>query len=148
MSEQSDIAQQIQSTATYSAEDRLNIYAYAYKARLKEAMETDYKKLHAYLGDEQFDSLLELYIQKYPSKQINLRHFGASMATLLRDEEPYNQLPILTEIATIESAFTDSFDAKDSSIVSVEDLASLKPEAWGTLNFDFQASLQLISLTE
>ena len=118
------------------------------KARLKEAMETDYKKLHAYLGDEQFDSLLELYIQKYPSKQINLRHFGASMATLLRDEEPYNQLPILTEIATIESAFTDSFDAKDSSIVSVEDLASLKPEAWGTLNFDFQASLQLISLTE
>ncbi|MBL4783669.1 MAG: putative DNA-binding domain-containing protein [Porticoccaceae bacterium] len=146
LGEPSDITRHIQSTPTYSATKRLNIYAYAYKARLKEALETDYEKLHSYLGDEQFNQLLELYIKKYPSKQTSLRYFGASMTHLLNDEEHYNKLPILAEIARIEYAFADSFDAKDASISTLEELTALPPDAWQTLSFSFQASLQLLPL--
>ncbi|PCH85581.1 MAG: DUF2063 domain-containing protein [Piscirickettsiaceae bacterium] len=147
LSEPSDIVQHIQSTPTYSASERLNIYAYAYKARLKEALETDYEKLHNYLGDEQFDQLLELYIKKHPSKHTSLRHFGTSMVTLLSEEAPYKQLPVLAEIATIEAAFADSFDAKDANVVTLDNLAALPPAAWETLNFSFQPSLQLPPLS-
>lgn len=146
LGEPSDIAQHIQSTPTYSADERLNIYAYAYKARLKEAIATDYEKLHTYLGDEQFDQLLERYIAKHPSKSTSLRYLSASMVTLLRAEEPYKQLPVLAELATIEAAFADSFDAKDAHISTLDELAHIPPEAWETLHFSFQASAQLLPL--
>ncbi|MEO1889481.1 MAG: DNA-binding domain-containing protein [Cycloclasticus sp.] len=140
----SNIASHIQSTRTYSAKERLNIYAYAYTARLKEAIETDYEKLHLYLGDEQFDQLLERYVDKYPSQHTSLRYFSASMATLLREEAPYNELPVLAEIASIEAAFTDSFDAKNAKQATLTELAELPSEAWESLSFNFQPSLQLL----
>ena len=147
LGEPSDIVQHVQSTPTYSATERLNVYAYAYKARLKEALETDYEKLHSYLGDEQFDQLLELYIKKHPSKHTSLRHFSVSMAALLSEEEPYAQLPILAEIATIEASFANSFDAKDANVATLDSLAALPPDSWETLNFSFQPSLQLLPLS-
>ena len=140
-----DIAKHIQSTATLSAKKRLDIYAYAYKERLKEAITTDYEKLHDYLGDEQFEQLLERYIEHYPSQQTNLRYYSTQMANLLRDEEPYRQHPILTEIAGIEAAFADSFDAQDSELVSIDTLTSLPPEAWETLSFTFHPSVQALT---
>lgn len=142
----STIEQHIQSTENFSAENRLNIYAYAYKARLKEAMTTDYEKLHTYLGDEQFNQVMERYIEKYPSQQTSLRYYSTEMASLLREEAPFNQLPVLTELAYIEAAFANSFDAADGPLISIEDLASLPPEAWGTLRLNFHASVQILSL--
>jgi len=141
----SDISQHIQSTPGLPAEKRLNIYAYAYKARLKEAIGTDYEQLHSYLGDEQFDQLLERFIEKYPSEETNLRYYSINMPTLLRNEEPFNNLPILAEIAEIEAAFANSFDAADSTILTINDLASLPETAWETLSFELHPSLQLLS---
>lgn len=142
----STIEQHIQSTKNFSASKRLNIYAYAYKARLKEAISTDYEKLHSYLGDEQFDQVMERYIEKHPSQQTNLRYYSIEMANLLRTEEPFNQYPMLAELAYIEAAFANSFDAADSAVINIEYLAALPPEAWGTLRLNFQASVQILSL--
>jgi len=141
----SNIAQHIQSTPNLSADKRLNIYAYAYKARLKEAIGTDYEQLHSYLGDEQFDQLLERYIEKHPSKETSLRYYSINISTLLRDEKPFNNLPILAEIADIEAAFANSFDAADSTILTINDLATLPETAWETLSFELHSSLQLLS---
>ena len=145
LGKKSDIADHIQSTAAMSAQDRLNIYAYAYKARLKEAIMTDYEKLHSYLGDVQFDQVLERYIEKYPSAETNLRYYGIRMAVLLRDEEPFRSLPILAEIAHIEAAFINSFDAKDATSVTIKQLSALAPETWETLNFTLHASVQILT---
>ncbi len=142
----SDIERHIESTPVLSAAGRLNIYANGYKLRLKEAITTDYEKLHGYLGDEQFDSVMERYIEKYPSHQTNLRYYSVNMPQLLQDETPFNSLPVLAELATIEQAFANSFDAKDVALVTIEDLAALAPEAWATLQFTFQKSVQILSL--
>lgn len=142
----STIVQNIQSSKSFSAENRLGIYSYAYMARLKEALLTDYEKLHGYLGDEQFNQVMERYIEKYPSQQTNLRYYSAEMASLLREEEPFKQLPMLAELASIETSFANSFDAEDSSLVNIEDLITLPPEAWGTLRLDLQPSVQILSL--
>ncbi|ORU90918.1 MAG: hypothetical protein A6F71_08220 [Cycloclasticus sp. symbiont of Poecilosclerida sp. M] len=145
LGKESGIDQHIQSTPTLSAGKRLNIYAYAYKARLKEAVTTDYEKLHSYLGDEQFDQVMERYIEKYPSQETNLRYYSIKMPALLRDEEPFNKIPMLAEIADIEAAFANSFDAKDSPTMSLNDLASLPDSAWKTLRFSTHPSIQLLS---
>jgi len=144
--EDSDMVDKIESTPALSAKGRLDIYAYAYKSRLKEAITTDYDKLHSYLGDEQFDTVMERYIEKYPSHITNLRYYSISMSELLREESPFNQIPVLAELATIEAAFADSFDAEDHRFVIVNDLAGLAPEAWATLQLGFQKSVQILAM--
>lgn len=146
LGESSDMVEKIESTPALSAKGRLDIYATAYKLRLKEAITTDYAKLHGYLGDEQFDSVMERYIDKYPSHITNLRYYSISMPILLREEQPFNQMPVLAELATIEAAFADSFDAEDHSFVTINNLAELAPEAWATLQLKFQKSVQVLTI--
>jgi len=146
LGESSDMVEKIESTPALSAKGRLDIYATAYKLRLKEAITTDYAKLHSYLGDEQFDAVMERYIDKYPSHITNLRYYSISMPILLREERPFNQMPVLAELATIEAAFADSFDAEDHSFVTINNLAELAPEAWATLQLKFQKSVQVLTI--
>lgn len=143
---ETDIARHIQPNSALSAKERLNIYAYAYKARLKEAITTDYEILHSYLGDEQFEQLLQHYISKHPSQETNLRYYSTKMASFLRTEVPFNNLPILSEIAQIEAAFTNSFDAKDGEPTTLKQLSSLPPAAWENLKFIFHPAVQILTL--
>ncbi|PCJ31361.1 MAG: hypothetical protein COA90_06315 [Gammaproteobacteria bacterium] len=142
----SNIVNDIESTAMLSAADRLDIYGSAYKLRLKEAITTDYDKLASYLGDDQFDQLMERYIEKHPSHTTNLRYFSIYLPELVQDEAPFNQLPELYELACIERAFADSFDAQNQQFANLDELAALPTEAWATLQFRFQQSTQLLWL--
>lgn len=146
LDESSEVVDDIESTPMLSAKGRLDIYAIAYKLRLKEAITTDYDKLASYLGDEQFDQLMDRYIEKYPSHTTNLRYFSINLPELTREEAPFNQLPELYELACIERSFADSFDAKDQQFSTIEDLAALPEQAWETLSFTFQKSVQLLWL--
>lgn len=146
LDESSEMVEHVESTPMLSAKGRLDIYAIAYKLRLKEAITTDYGKLASYLGDEQFDQLMDRYIEKYPSQTTNLRYFSTHLPDLVRDEIPFNSLEELYELACIERAFADSFDAKDLQFATLEDLAVLPEEVWGTLQFVFQKSVQILWL--
>ena len=48
----SDIVERIASSPGRSAGQRMAFYGNAYTLRLKEALASDYKRLHAYLGDD------------------------------------------------------------------------------------------------
>ncbi len=143
LGQSSDMVEHIQSTPMRSAEGRLDIYANAYRMRLKEAMMTDFEKLHTFLGDEQFEMLMDRYIDIYPSHTTSLRYFSNHVPELL-SQPPFNELPVLEELATIERAFADSFDAKDAQFASLEQLAAIEPEAWAYLQIELQQSLQIL----
>lgn len=136
----------IESTPMRSAKGRLDIYAIAYRLRLKEAISTDYDKLALYLGGERFDKLMDNYIDKFPSRTTNLRYFSASLPELIRDSAEYAHIAELYDLACIERAFADSFDAKDLQFATMDTLAMLPKEAWGTLSFKFQKSVQILWL--
>ncbi len=142
----SDMVEHIESTPVMSASDRLDIYGSAYNLRLKEAITTDYDILHGYLGDEQFDQLMDCYIEKYPSHTTNLRYFSINMSDLLQEQAPFNQFPVLAELARIEFSFANSFDAENTCITAINDLAVIDPEQWATLQFEFQKSLALLTI--
>jgi hypothetical protein len=138
------IVSQIESTPKRSAKERMTFYSYAYVARLIEALDTDYKRLHRYLGDDLFDTLARQYIDRYPSHGPNLRYFSQHMVDLVESLTPFSQYPEIGEIARIEQAFADSFDAADSALVSVEALSELDPEAWTTMTPIFHRAVQLL----
>ena len=139
-----DIVERIESTPRRSAEQRMVFYGNAYVLRLKEALSTDYERLHSYLGDELFESLMLHYIERYPSHHPSLRYFGQHMVELVESLEPFKQLAEVGEITRIEQAFANSFDAADCQCVSLDQLAQLEPAAWATLTLRFHGAVQLL----
>ena len=138
------IVERIESTPRRSAEQRMAFYGNAYTLRLKEALTTDYEQLHSYLGDELFDTLMQQYIDSYPSHHTSLRYFGQHMVEMVEQQQPFKQLPEVAEITRIEQAFANSFDAADCQCICLDQLAQLEAEAWATLTLGFHASVQLL----
>jgi len=130
-----------------SADQRLGLYADAYKLRLKEAMMTDYEQLHAYLGDEMFDQLMESYISRYPSNKESLRYFSQKLPNILKVDQPWSQAVELSELAVIEKTFCDSFDAADGELVTLAMLSQVPLDDWPTLRIKFHDSVQELSMT-
>jgi len=140
------IVDNIVSSRDVTAKQRLDLYACGYKLRLKEAMLTDYEQLHAYLGDDLFEQLMETYIEHYPSHHPSLRYFSKNIPVILTENEPWTRAPELLEIAVIEKAFCDSFDADDSTTATLQDLSLVELQDWPMLKVRFHDSVQLLSM--
>ena len=128
--------------AGVNPQQRLRIYANAYRVRLKEALATDYTLLGARLGEERFDALLEHYIHAHPSQHYNIRRYGHLMAEFLADTGPWCGEPLLAELAVFEWLQGLSFDAPDAVPIGVETIAALPAAQWGRLRLRFHPSLQ------
>jgi len=113
----------------------LNVYRNAYVQRLIEFLSHDYEKLHAYMGDEQFAQMSRGFIVANPSATPNARWFGARLPEFLRSNEPYRNLPALGDLADLERALNDVFDAVDEPVLDLADLTVISPNAWPQLTF-------------
>lgn len=138
------IVERIESNTQCAAAERMKFYGNAYTLRLKEALSTDYERLHSYLGDELFDNLMQHYIDSHPSHHPSLRYFGQHMIELVEQVEPFKSLTEVAEITRIEQAFANSFDAADYPCVSLDQLAQIDPERWASLTLHFHDSVQLL----
>ena len=136
----------VHGSAQVSAEERLAIYANAYRLRLLEALGTDYPGLHTVLGDDDFDAMGRAYIAAHPSAYFSLRWFGDRMSEFLRSTAPYSQYPVFAEMATFEWAKSDAFDAADSAVADISDMAAIPPDAWPGLRFVPHPSLRRLDL--
>jgi hypothetical protein len=127
------------------AKKRLGIYYDAYRLRIIEALANVYPNLKKLLGDDLFDSTARSYINMYPSTFRNMRWVGDKMAEHL--QVTLRQHPIAAEMATFEWALGLSFDAEDVPILTLQDLAIIPPQDWGSLRFKFQPAVQLFTPT-
>jgi Putative DNA-binding domain len=136
----------VHGSAQVSAEERLAIYANAYRLRLLEALGTDYPGLHTVLGDDEFDAMGRAYIAAHPSAHFSLRWFGDRLSEFLCSTAPYSQYPVFAEMAAFEWAKSDAFDAADSAVASINDMAAIPPDAWPGLQFIPHPSLRRLDL--
>jgi hypothetical protein len=101
------------------ADDRINVYGQMYFHRLLEVLEEDFPAVRATLGDEAFAQCAASYIEKSPSRHPALRHFG--------DRFPDHLSGALRDLARLERARTEAFDADDATPMKREAIASLVP---------------------
>ena len=113
----------------------LNVYRHAYTERLMEFLSNDYEKLNAYMGDDQFRQMARGFAGGHPSGTPNARWFGTKLPEFLRKSEPYKALPALGDLADLERALNDVFDAPDAPTVDMADLTVIPPKAWPKLTF-------------
>jgi len=126
-----------------NAKTRLDIYANAYRLRLKQVVETDHPVLGTYLGDELFDLMFQNYLALHPSQFTSLRQFCDRLPKFLKEHSPFDEHPILAEIAAFERLLLVAFDAPDSLRLTTQALAQVAPELWPQIKIRFHPSTQL-----
>lgn len=139
------LLQRVTGTARVDARTRAGIYYEAYRLRLLEALDSNYPVLHAWVGGAEFERLGLAYLNVYPSRHFSIRYFGqhlpAYMAAEICRDRPY-----LGEMAALEWALSEAFDAADDSFVRIEEMAELPPEAWPGMRFRLHASVRRLDL--
>ncbi len=124
--------------------DRLNVYADAYRLRLLETLGKDYPALCALLGEAEFNRLGHAYIDAHPSDTPSIRWFGRHFPVFLQQELP--QRPALSELAAFEWAQGEVFDAPDASVLRVEDMARIPPDAWPRMRLTLHPAVRRLDL--
>lgn len=146
MHDDEGIMQHIEHNEAVPGHIRLGIYHNAYRARLVEALATDYEQLQKLLGPTAFEQLGNEYIDAHPSRYASLRWFGQHLPGHLGYAEEEGSHDWQAEMARLEWSFTEAFDAKDAEVLSEGHMAAVPPEAWATLSFGFHPSVRMLTL--
>lgn len=126
-----------------SAEERLDIYAMAYRLRLFEVFGGDFEAVHTLIGDDAFGLLCRDYLAAHPPSHYSIRWAGQHFPAFVAAREPERSL--VTEMAAFEWALGLALDVVDSTPLSVETLQTLAPEEWPELALAAHPSLKHFS---
>jgi len=128
----------------------ISAYRFAYGARLTDALRDNFEILAMAMGDDAFDALATAYRQKYPSTVPSIRWFGhrlaAFMAQQLDDDSGLVPHPAFVDLARMDWALREAFDAADAPVLARDALAGLAPEQFGVLRFTPHPSLKVLPL--
>ncbi len=128
-----DLTAAIASTDTLGAADRVAIYADMYLWRLRGVLAEDFEKVAAVLGEDGFTDLARAYLAAHPSEHPSVRHVGRSFADYLARRPPAGAPVWVPDLARLEWARVEAFDALDAEPVRAADLCALAPEDWPDL---------------
>jgi hypothetical protein len=109
--------------------EALEIYHYAYRARLVECLADDYPALAYALGESAFAQLAGRYVERHPSRSPNLISFGRHVADFCR-EQADPRAGFWADLARFEWALVEALHAEDAPALAADELARVAPEAW------------------
>jgi hypothetical protein len=126
--------------------ERLDVYANMYFFRLLEALRDDVPSVAALLGDEGFHNLVVDYLLAHPSTDPSLRHAGRHLPGFVSGHDAGAAHPDLADLARLDLARNDVFDAADSPAIDAAALATIPAEAWPGLRFRIAPAVRWLRL--
>ena len=128
---------------TLQPAERIQIYRNMYLLRMEEALETDFPCLQMAVGPEAFFRLVEEYVQVHPSRSWTLNHLSVQFAAWV-GTVPWlgRQRTALGELAQLEWALCQVFDAESAAVLDPSGLAALPPDQ---LRFETIPALRLVA---
>lgn len=136
---------QLRPAAHASRSDMLGVYCHAYRARLADVLAEDLESVARYLGEELFAHVCSGYIDAHPSRVRNARWFSQHAPDFLAATSPFSKWPQVAELASIEIALAEAFDAKEAPLLALDELKSIAPESWGELRFDLHPAVKRLN---
>jgi hypothetical protein len=134
---------EIEPSRTLEPAQRLEVYADAYFLRLRDVLAEDFSRVAKLLGEEAFDHLVRGYLKHHPSTEPSVRHLGRAMAEFIRGQE--GMAPWLADLAALEWARVNAFDAPDDEPLTVAKLAEIDPATWPQLRLVPVRSLEIMN---
>ena len=132
----SAVAEVFAGDARMSAEERLDAYANMYFFRLRDVLAEDFERTAAALGEARWHNFVTDYLLAHPPAKWSLRWAGEALPGFLRGHAYGAERPWLGDVATLEWARNEAFQAVDAEPLSWQELAELPPEAWPGLRFE------------
>jgi hypothetical protein len=106
------------------------VYRNAYVQRLIGFLRTDYALLTCYMTESAFEAMARAYIRAHPSQNPNARWYAWELPEFIARSHAGQAQPELADLARLERALGDVFDAADGTRLALTDLAALAPEKW------------------
>ncbi|HVV51327.1 MAG TPA: DNA-binding domain-containing protein [Polyangia bacterium] len=130
--------------ARAGADERLGIYRFMYRARVAEALESQFPHLATHMGRERFTELAAAYIADEPSTHASLRFLGERLPGWL--EARRSGAPLLGALARLEWARTDVFDQADEPALPLDAARAWPPESFGELPLKLVSAHRVVTV--
>jgi len=124
--------------------ERLDIYANMYFYRLLDCLAEDFPKVLAALGPARFHNLITDYLLRHPSEHPSLRHLGRRLPEFLAAHPLAAEFPWAPDLARLDWARADLFDAPDAAPLSRDALAGLPQDRAGEARFTLVPAFALL----
>ena len=128
-----------------SGEERLNVYANGYTARVREALAEVYESIYHVLGADQFSALSDDYSVCYGTDDYNLNFIGRHLPGFLQTLPLKEDFPFLPDLARLEWLIWQAFHSFDEPPFTHRELASIPLEEWDNARMIFQPSVQVVA---
>ena len=128
-----------------TAFERLEIYNRQYWYRVLGALAEDFPALRALIGERRFEALSIAYLTEHPSRSFTLRNLGSKLPEWLaaHPEHAGRRHRLAVDVARIEWAFVEAFDAPERDPLTQRQIAALQ----GDSKLALQPCLQLVALS-
>jgi hypothetical protein len=133
-------------SAHLSPAERVDIYSRMYLARLQECLADDYPAVVKLSGHATFWKLARAYLKQHPSRHYSLNVLGRKLPEFLDEPRRLPRRAVLADIARVERAISEAFDATVSTSMTPADMALVPPRAWETGKIRLTESLRLLEL--
>jgi hypothetical protein len=142
-----DLESVVLPSRSQSSLERLGIYAHMYYARLLEVMTAEYPTTRRLLGHEAFERACRRYIERHPSTERTLQRLSAGFPAFLSRHLPAGpRSELAVDLARIERAMEDVFDAPLAQPLRHEQLAAIGTDEWQRVRLKLNPALRLLAL--
>lgn len=132
-------------TPEFSRVERVDIYAESYFWRLFETLQTQFAVTAWLAGEAGFRNLVTDYVLAQPSRDPDLRRFGASFPAFLSAHPIVQAHPYLPFCSEVELTMMHLLDAADITPLPLETIAAIPADRWPQLRFVPAPTLALIA---
>jgi hypothetical protein len=125
--------------------DRVAVYHGMYLLRMCDALAGDYDALEHFLGEERFRDLVRDYVQAHPSRSFTLNRLGDRLPEFVAAYQGLPRRGFCHDLARLQLAVTQVFDAEETTPLSEERIAAVPPEAWEHAVLEPVAAFRLLA---
>jgi hypothetical protein len=130
-------------SARLSAAQRLDIYREQFWLRHEESLREDFPGTSALLGPE-WDDIVRGYLKAFPPTTPSLRELGFQLPGHLEDQGHFEGSVL--DMARLERAYLEVFDAPDEPPLDPAHVGALSPEQWPLARLGISGALRLLEL--
>jgi hypothetical protein len=129
-----------------SPAEQVDVYREQYLLRHLDVLREDFLTLEHVLGDARFEVLAKAYLKAFSPRSFSLRDLGADLPGFVADAAPWAADPLLVDLARVEWAFVEAFDAPDAPPLDLATVSAVPEDAWPSARLVLQPSVQRLSL--
>lgn len=115
---------------TLTPVERLEVYRGMYFFRMRDALAADYEAVQHFLGEDEFDKLVENYIEVFPSRSYTLNRLSDHLPDYIETAPGIAHRGFVLDLARLELAIAQVFEAAESPTLTAETIQAIAPDAW------------------